>query len=464
MDKPMMYKKIYFGKSERGTALVATLMFLMAMGVLSTALVFTVNNEMKTSTSYKYSEQAYYVANAGVQHAVEWFADSANYAPSVPGNLYDATTLPVQFGGNPVTLAGQTGSTSIYPAGETAAAFGAEFSNKSLAASGINSGAYALNATLLKYTPAHFIHPVTFVSYDSAMERWQLDSMGYWGPTVAKPLGTAKITAVIANSGNALFDRALWGIDGLDMGGTVLVDSYNPALGPYGGTNVGSLGSVGSNMSVSATGGVEVKGDVAFGPTGSFTTAGNPTVTGSIIQLQEPRYFPPIPDFGVGVADVTPKNGTIEIWPGQYRNADIGAKGVLLLNPGVYYFDSITEAATASLQIKGGLTQDTTIFVKTSLDLSGQGVMNPNGDPTRLTVYYSGTSEAKLAGGASAFVEVYAPNAPVRFVGTSDFFGSFIGKTVTIQGTPEVHFDEGCLQRNLLQRPFRIITWSKNSF
>jgi len=138
---------------------------------------------------------------------------------------------------------------------------------------------------------------------------------------------------------------------------------------------------------------------------------------------------------------------------------------VLALNPGTYYFDSISEAATGSLQINGDLSTTTTIFVKTSLDLSGQGVVNLNGDPTRLTINYAGSNQAKIAGGASAFVELYAPNAPLQLVGTSNFFGSFIGKTVQVQGTPDVHFvDEGCLEKNLLQRQFRLISWSKNSF
>jgi len=44
-------------------------MFLMAMGILSTALVFTVNNEMMTSAAYKYSQQAYYIASTGVHRS-----------------------------------------------------------------------------------------------------------------------------------------------------------------------------------------------------------------------------------------------------------------------------------------------------------------------------------------------------------------------------------------------------------
>ncbi len=458
-------------KDEQGVALIATLMFLLAMGVLSTALVFTLNNEMKSSSSYKYGEQAYYVADAGIQEAVQWFVNS--YNPYVPATGYDATSLPVQYNGSSVMLVGQGSNSSSYPDSSVVSSFRGLFNNTSLQANTGNSGAYSLNATLLKYKSAHFINPTTFVSYTSAIERWRLDSIGTWRPDLAQPLGSAQITAVMENSGNALFDRALWGINSLDLGGTVLVDSYDPKLGPYGGTNIGSNGAIGSNGTVTVNGtGVEIKGDLAYGPTGSFTHTGSPTVTGNILQLPAPRYFAPIPTFSVGTATPTytesgqgnDKTYASTITPGAYGDVSIPAKGVLTLVPGVYYFNSITEASSASLQIQGGLGTDTTIFVKNSLDLSGQGVVNLNGDPTRLTIYYSGSNPMKVAGGASAFVEVYAPNSPMQLVGTSNFYGSFIGQTVTIQGTPEVHFDEGCLERNLVQRPFRLISWSKNAF
>jgi hypothetical protein len=72
---------------------------------------------------------------------------------------------------------------------------------------------------------------------------------------------------VVENSGNALFDRALWGIDALDLGGTMLVDSYDPKLGAYGGSNIWKNGSVGPNGSVALNGtSLEVQGtpDVHF--------------------------------------------------------------------------------------------------------------------------------------------------------------------------------------------------------
>jgi len=452
----MRYHKNDF-KDERGIALVMTLLFLVVTGILATALVFTVQNEMKTSTAYKYSQQAFYVANAGVQRAVEWYTNS--YTPHVPASDYDSTTLPVKYSGSNVLLAGQTGFTSTYPESSRITAFTTLLNNKSLEANENNTGIYAVNATLLKYRAANFINLTTFASYTSAIERWRLNSTGYWG-TLAKPMGVSEITGVVENSGNALFDRALWGIDWVQLGGTVLIDSYDPAFGPYGGANIGDNGAIGSDGYITANGTVDIQGDVAYFDAANSNISSTCTVTGDIINLQEKREFPPIPSFTVGATNITKNStGTTTINPGAYGTVNV-KKGELLLSPGTYYFDSISDSANGHIAISG----NTTIYVKTNLDLGGSGVFNPTGDPTLLTVYYSGTSEAKIHGNPEAFVEIYAPNAPMKLVGTSDFYGSFVGKTVTIQGTPKVHFDEGCLNEHLIQRPFRIINWSQNVY
>ena len=442
---------------EEGTALVATLILLMAMSVLSTALVFTVQNEMKTSSSYKYGQQAFYVADAGVRKAIQWFGDGSNYTPAV-GVYPDLSTVPITYSSQPVRLAGQGAN---FPVSGVVSSFTSAFHDVALQADGQNSGTYSVGATLLKYSPASFINMATFETYPSAMERWRIESTGTWG-NPNTPLGRAEITAVIENSGNALFDRALWGIDSLDLGGTVLIDSYDPALGPYGGTNIGDNGAIGSNGAITINGTVEVHGDAAYGPDGSFG-APDGAVTGDIIQLPAPRTFPPIPEFTVGTGSTTVSNKkTVTLSPGQYGDINVKSGGTLALEPGVYYFDSII--AKGEVRLTGDLTKPTTIFVKSALDLGAQGITNPNGDPTRLNIFYSGTSEMKIHGGPEAFVEVYAPNAPLKMVGNSAFYGSFIGRSVTVQGTPDVHFDEGCLQENLIQRPFRLMTWSRNLY
>jgi Tfp pilus assembly protein PilX len=458
MGKPMRNLKSMI-KNEQGAALIATLMFLMAMGVLSTALVFTVQNEMKTSASYKYSQQAFYVANAGVQRAVEWYANS--YTPHTPSSDYNTATFPVNYSGNPVLLAGRTGYTSVYPDGSTTSAFVSRFSDTSdqsrLQVNANNTGRFALNATLMKYTVAHFINPNDFTNYTSAIERWRVNSIGYWG-TVEHPLGIAQITATIENSGNTLFDRALWGIDLVDLGGTSLIDSYDPSL-PYGGNNIGDMGSIGSNGDVQGSGGAEICGDVAYGPTGTIDLGSNTTVTGDIIHLPAPRVFPPIPPFNVGSGNITINpNGSRTLSPGQFGN--ITVRGDLYLNPGYYYIDDLNVTSQGKIHITG----ETTLFVKSGFNLEGQGVVNDTLNPIDLAIYYSGTDEAKLSGSASVAIEYYGPNADLSLTGGTDFFGSFIGKTVKGVGGTNIHFSEASLNKHIVPRPFKLITWSQDAF
>lgn len=443
-------------RDERGTAVVATLMFLMAMGVLSTALVFTVQNEMKSSAAYRYGQQSMNVANAGIQNAIQWFQNT--YVPWVPATGYDLTTVPVQYSGDDVSLAGQSGYSSVYPNTSVTASYASSLGNVSLQASSSNTGIYAVNATLLKYRGARFIDPTTFATYNASIERWRLNSLGYWG-SIARPLGISQITATIENSGNAMFDRALWGIDSVDLGGTMEIDSYDPALGLWdASTNSGSLGSIGSNGTVDVGGTAKVHGDMAYGPSASYNVGSNAQVSGNIIQLSEPRYFPPIPAFGVGTSDVNVNsNSSGSITPGSYR--DITVKGTLTFGPGTYYIDELSVTAQGQIVI----SDTTTLYVKSALQMEGQGVANTSWDPSKLTVFYDGTSQMKMTGGSQAYIEVYAPRAEVQLNGNMDFFGSFIGKDVSITGGPKVHFSEGCLQQNLIPRPFRLITWSKDA-
>ena len=122
--------------NEEGVALVSTLLFLAVLALLATALVFTVQNEMKTSTAYKYTEQAFFVADAGVQKAINWFRNS--YMPLIDSSVnasvyytgaenYDTSESPVEYDDDPVILAGQGGSTSVFPNDDSS--YAATFSN-----------------------------------------------------------------------------------------------------------------------------------------------------------------------------------------------------------------------------------------------------------------------------------------------------------------------------------------------
>jgi hypothetical protein len=91
---------------------------------------------------------------------------------------------------------------------------------------------------------------------------------------------------------------------------------------------------------VDVGGTAEVNGDLAYGPTASYNVGSEAQVSGDIIQLSEPRYFPPLPSFSVGTTSISVNaNNSGSISPGSFK--DITVKGTLLFGPGTYYIDSL---------------------------------------------------------------------------------------------------------------------------
>ncbi len=463
-------RNIMKNKNEQGTALIATLIFLVAMGILSTTLVFTVNNEMKTSASYKYSQQAFYIADAGIQEAVRWFSDPAYDASAYLGQ-YNLTTLPPSFGSGstaPKVTIGQSGGNG--PSGLLTAFQTAFNTSQNTLPVGNYSGVYVVSAKLLRHTPAHFISatmnsetPNGTGGYNSSVERWQVESIGYWG-TSANPLGVSKITAIIQNDGDAFFDRALWGIDSVNLTGTSLIDSYDSAFA-YGGTNVGNLGDIGTNGDITGGGSAQVDGFVYC--QAGFDCDLPSNIDGSTV-VDQPRTFNPIDPFTTGTTnlELTSKvsTGTFSVSDGQYGTVSVCGSCTLTIPAGTWYMENLDVQGT--LRITG----DATLYVAMSssgkkngyMDVSAQAIVN-DGVPRNLTVFYNGTNECKWTGGVGISASLYAPNAKLTLRGNAEFFGSFVAKDIDNAGSCAVHFDQASLRRNLIRRPFRIITWSRNS-
>jgi len=453
--------------NEKGIALVTALLFLTVMGLLSTALIFTVQNEMRTSTNYKYNQQAFHVADAGIEKAVNWYRHTYTPLTDTTGAAhYVRTKSPVEYNttSKPVYLSGPGSGDSNFPDNDPdfnyVASYISNLSSQTLAANTGNSGVYDVRATLMRYRPATFIDLSTFEAYTSAIERWAVTSTGYWGDP-DNPMGVSRIEAVIENSGNALFDRGLWGIDSLTGNGGVVVDSFDPAKGLWDeDTNNGDRGSIGSNLDIVSNGNIEVNGDVGYGPLGSYTVNGGAgIVTGGTYKLPEPRYFPPLPDFTVGSTTIN-ATSTTSLSPGLYGTLRMNNGDVATLSGGTYYFDDIAMTGGAIV-----VTGPVTIYVKSGLSIAGQGIIHPVGtDPQDVKILYSGTSTASLVGGSEAFIELYAPEATVTLGGGGEHHGSFIGKDLVIGGDAHIHFNEGKDQNNLIQRPFRVLSWSQKTF
>jgi hypothetical protein len=59
-----------------------------------------------------------------------------------------------------------------------------------------------------------------------------------------------------------------------------------------------------------------------------------------------------------------------------------------------------------------------------------------------LQFVYGGTKTVNFQGNSSASATIYAPNAPMTLVGTEDFYGAVLGKTIEVAGDASVFYDQ----------------------
>src|SRR5690242_6645271 len=94
-------------RSESGVALAIVALVLLMLTVLIISSHYTLLSQITTSSNYRYSTQAFYIAEAGIQRSIDFF--SYQYDPPTPGTTSDwedasvglnTRVYPNQFGTN----------------------------------------------------------------------------------------------------------------------------------------------------------------------------------------------------------------------------------------------------------------------------------------------------------------------------------------------------------------------------
>ena len=111
------------------------------------------------------------------------------------------------------------------------------------------------------------------------------------------------------------------------------------------------------------------------------------------------------------------------------------------------------------------------IFVAGDVDITGQGILNPN-SPLNMQLYgldrptnADGSPQTpgklKIAGNGGHRGTVYAPSYEVNIVGggTDDsIFGAFVGWSVNVTGVQSVHYDEALADGGLIS-DYKVVSW-----
>jgi len=377
--------------NEKGFVLPVSLMFLAIIALLGATAVKTTTTDLKIAINYKNSVEAFYLAEAGINHAQGFLKQNI----SDWNNYTAAQTLPI----SPTTLSTGNYTITIEDPDQTS---GNNW-RKIVATATTSTGASAKIEV--------FLNPQSFFpfSYAAFGDEW------------------------VNISGNNAY-----------------TDSYDSSVEPW--TREGKMqnGDVGTNSidvgDLDVGNGI-IYGDAIVGAGGdpniviSYNPHGN--ITGSETALSEPVLMPSVTDSGLETSvGILSGSHTIST-DTRVDSISLASKSKITINGDVvlYVDGNIHISGKAKIDIPVG--SSLTIYASETIHMAGQGIVNQNNKPENLIIY--GTDDCKkvhFSGQADFYGAIYAPEAEFDSSGQSDIYGSIICNTVDISGQGGIHYDE----------------------
>ena len=245
----------------------------------------------------------------------------------------------------------------------------------------------------------------------------------------------------------AMYDNSLCGpligIEWIDVPGDSSTDSYRTADGPYWNQPRGHDGNLCSDGWINVEGSPIVRGDANPGRDHDTTISGSAIVTGNTSPRLRPLNLPPVDDSEIAA------NNDNSILPGVTRGNNTvpmpDANGDFILDggrtydmpPGHFYFRDLALTGQSILNI----SDETVIYLYGNLDTSGGDVINNTQIPGNLQIYMTGGT-ARVAGASDFYGTIYAPNTALELTGGAQWYGAFVGQTLSLSGTGDIHYDE----------------------
>ena len=317
------------------------------------------------------------------------------------------------------------------------------------------------------------------------------------------PHASRRIEAIIRPVGS--FDQAIMSVGVLDLNNqNIVIDSYDSrdpsksTNGLYDVTKRQENGNIATDGSILDAGGAHVYGDVS---TNSGTATGVANVTGT---QRTDFYQDPIPIGAPAWPSINPSPSTVTNTAKLTANQTSGAasssyllSAISLSGPQtltlaepidpvtnrpivdaagkpvktyieIYVTGDISLSGNAQLTVEPGVSA--TIYFKGSVDVAGNGLVNTNNQPGDLLLY--GVQPAtgqnpyvKLGGNGAITTAVYAPGHDVTVNGggtNGHVFGSAVGKTVTMTGVTNLHYDEALGSGGLINN-YKIVSWFEDT-
>jgi hypothetical protein len=321
--------------------------------------------------------------------------------------------------------------------------------------------------------------------------RWERFTNGVLMPhLLASPQVSRRIETVVRPV--SAFDQAVMSVGIVDLTNqNIVVDSYDSSdptkstNGLYDPAKRQENGDIATDGQLIEAGNAQIYGDVA---TNAGTVSGAANITG--VERTD-FYQEPIP---VGApswngtnSSVTTVNATTTLnasstqgsAASRYVLTGISLSGGKTLTIAgdpdgnqtyieIYVTGDISVSGTGQIVIQPGVSA--TIYFAGNVDISGNGVLNRNNQPGDLMLYGiqppDGASEHVNFGGNSQITaSVYAPGHDVTVNGggtNGHVYGSIIGKTVTMTGVSNLHYDESLGATGMINN-YKIVSWFEDN-
>ena len=240
------------------------------------------------------------------------------------------------------------------------------------------------------------------------------------------------------------------------------IDSYDSEVGI---NVIGDKATVGTNStkagSITMGAGTTIRGEIKVGPGGvtGLARPSQPTLnslntvwknwnawSGNESTMDQPQEYPPVESQAAGTSNLSVGWQGADVKPGAYRDLQVNGGGEVRLSGGTYVFNSIKLTGGAKIAVSGN--QPVVIYVKDQFDMSGGTVHNTSERARNLVVMLDKGAEAKLTGGARAFMVVYGPEALINMSGGTHLYGALVANQVNMTGGARIHYDE-----NLAKNP-----------
>lgn len=208
--------------------------------------------------------------------------------------------------------------------------------------------------------------------------------------------------------------------------------------------NVEVLGGVGldifSNELIHLSGSYSLMGNAVVAQGGAFEVSGNGNgLQGELISGALPLVAEPAVAAAAAAESnnnnanlVALKNGS-PINPIVDGKLKLSGKTQLIAPAGDYYFENgISVSGQATITVQGPVR----FFVNGAVKISG--TTETAGEGGTLEVISVSSQTVTLAGTAEARMHISAPLAQVKVAGTFDFFGSILGRVVSLTGTATI--------------------------